>query len=86
MHPLAEQDTTDLEKALRHVRAPAIIGFGFLGKRFDHSLAALNVLARYTRQHRVMLVGSDDVLHVTSHPFRCKWIRGSGFLSGRWGK
>ena len=76
VHPLAEQDTTDLEKALRHVRAPAIIGFGFLGKRFDHSLAALNVLARYTRQHRVMLVGSDDVLHVTSRPFSMQMDKG----------
>ena len=30
VHPINEQDTTDLEKALRHVRAPAILGFGFL--------------------------------------------------------
>ena len=70
VHPLAEQDSTDLEKALRHIRAPAILGFGFLGKRLDHSLAALSVLARYSRQHRVMLVGSDDVLHVTSGHFK----------------
>lgn len=76
VHPLAEQDTTDLEKALHHIRAPAIIGFGFLGKRFDHSLAALSVLAKYTRQHKVMLVGSDDVLHVTSQPFSMQMDRG----------
>ena len=54
VHPISEQDTTDLEKALRHVRAPAILGFGFLGKRFDHSLAALSVLARSTEMHRVI--------------------------------
>ena len=76
VHPLAEQDTTDLEKALRHVRAPAIIGFGFLGKRFDHSLAALSVLAKYTHQHNVMLVGSDDILHVTSQPFSMQMDKG----------
>lgn len=76
VHPLTEQDTTDLEKALRYVRAPAIIGFGFLGKRFDHSLAALSVLAKYTHQHRVMLVGSDDVLHVTSRPFSMQMEKG----------
>lgn len=76
VYPLAEQDTTDLEKALRHVRARAIIGFGFLGKRFDHSLAALSVLAKYTHQHRVMLVGSDDVLHVTSQPFSMQIDKG----------
>ena len=67
---LAEQDSTDLEKALRHIRAPAILGFGFLGKRLDHSLAALSVLARYAHQHRVILVSSDDVLHITSGRFK----------------
>ena len=70
VHPLAEQDSTDLEKALRHIRAPAILGFGFLGKRLDHSLAALSVLARYAHQHRVILVGSEDVLHITSGRFK----------------
>ena len=72
VHPISEQDTTDLEKALRHVRAPAILGFGFLGKRFDHSLAALSVLARFTEMHRVMLVGSEDIVHVTSGPFKMR--------------
>ena len=72
VHPISEQDTTDLEKALRNVRAPAILGFGFLGKRFDHSLAALSVLARFTEMHRVMLVGSEDIVHVTSGPFKMR--------------
>jgi thiamine pyrophosphokinase len=72
VHPISEQDTTDLEKALRHVRAPAILGFGFLGKRFDHSLASLSVLARFTKMQRVMLVGSEDILHVTSGCFRMR--------------
>ena len=29
VHPLAEQDSTDLEKALRYIRAPAILVSGF---------------------------------------------------------
>ena len=76
VHPISEQDTTDLEKALRHVRAPAILGFGFLGKRFDHSLAALSVLARFTEMHRVMLVGSEDIVHVTSGSFTMRMDAG----------
>jgi len=69
VHPISEQDTTDLEKALRHLKAPLVIGFGFLGKRFDHSLAALSVLANYAHQHRVILMGSDDVVFVTARSF-----------------
>ena len=76
VHPISEQDTTDLEKALRHVRAPAILGFGFLGKRFDHSLAALSVLARFTKTHQVMLVGSEDIVHVTSGRFKMRMDAG----------
>jgi len=76
VHPLAEQDSTDLEKALRHIRAPAILGFGFLGKRLDHSLAALSVLARYAHRHRVILVGSDDVLHITAGRFKMAMKKG----------
>ena len=30
VHPLAEQDTTDLEKALRHVRAQLLLALDFL--------------------------------------------------------
>jgi len=64
IHPISEQDTTDLEKALRHLSAPVIIGIGFLGKRFDHSLAALTVLAKYAGQHQVVLIGRDDIIYV----------------------
>ena len=76
VHPISEQDTTDLEKALRHVRAPAILGFGFLGKRFDHSLAALSVLARFTKMHQVVLVGSEDIVYVTSGRFKMRMDAG----------
>jgi len=46
-HPIAEQESTDFDKALRHIRAPLVLGLGFWGARMDHGLAALSVLARY---------------------------------------
>ncbi|WP_281984043.1 thiamine diphosphokinase [Thalassorhabdomicrobium marinisediminis] len=63
LHPVAEQDSTDFDKALRHVTAPLVIGVGFLGRRFDHSLAALHVLLKY-RHRPVILLGEDDVVFV----------------------
>ncbi|MCC1493587.1 thiamine diphosphokinase [Cognatishimia sp. F0-27] len=59
-HQIAEQDSTDFDKALRSIAAPMIRAFGFTGKRLDHQLAVLSVLARYPEQ-RVVLVGAEDV-------------------------
>ncbi|MCC5975048.1 MAG: thiamine diphosphokinase [Rubellimicrobium sp.] len=54
MHPIAEQETTDFDKALRHVLAPLVIAVGFSGGRFDHELAVLHTLVR--RAERPCLV------------------------------
>ena len=59
---LSGQDDTDFEKSLELISAPLIIGIGFLDGRFDHSLAALDALARLAHDRPVLLVGSDDVL------------------------
>lgn len=40
LHRIEEQDSTDFDKALRHLRAPLLLGVGFLGGRLDHQLAA----------------------------------------------
>ena len=56
------QDDTDFEKSLDLISAPLIIGMGFLDGRFDHSLAALDALARLPHDRPVLLVGGDDVL------------------------
>ena len=56
------QDDTDFEKSLDLISAPLIIGMGFLDGRFDHSLAALDALARLPHGRPVLLVGGDDVL------------------------
>ena len=45
VHEIAEQESTDFDKCLRSIRAPLVLGHGFLGARLDHALAALTVLA-----------------------------------------
>lgn len=57
---ILEQDTTDFEKALSRVAAPAILAVGFTGGRIDHALAVLNVMARYAGK-AVVLVDQYDV-------------------------
>lgn len=60
LHHIAEQDTTDFDKALRSVAAPFVLGLGFTGARIDHGLAVLNALGRHAGR-RVLLVGPRDV-------------------------
>jgi len=58
---LAEQDTTDFEKCLYAVEAPAYIGLGFLGRRMDHTLAVLHGLMRM-RDKTVLLIGEREAV------------------------
>ena len=44
LHPVEEQDSTDFDKALTRIDAPAVIAVGFTGGRLDHELAALHSL------------------------------------------
>ena len=60
LHPIAEQDSTDLEKCLYSVEAPLFLGLGFLGGRLDHQLAAMSALARHPAQ-QVVLLGGEDI-------------------------
>lgn len=57
---LAEQETTDLEKCLYSIDAPLFVGAGFMGPRFDHALAALNLLTKRADK-RLLLISEDDV-------------------------
>lgn len=59
IHRVDEQETTDFDKALRHVSAPFVIGLGFWGARMDHGLAAINVLARHPERHCLLLGGRE---------------------------
>ncbi|MDG1182316.1 MAG: thiamine diphosphokinase [Tateyamaria sp.] len=55
-----EQDSTDFDKALRHILAPVVLAVGFTGARFDHQLAALHVLAAYP-ERACVLVGESEL-------------------------
>lgn len=60
LHHIPEQATTDFEKALTRVAAPAILALAFTGGRMDHGLSVLNVMARYPAR-AVILVDDDEV-------------------------
>ncbi|MEL6959929.1 MAG: thiamine diphosphokinase [Pseudomonadota bacterium] len=61
LYPIDEQDSTDFDKVLRSVEAPLYLGAGFLGDRFDHAVAALHVLLKYSDKP-VILISDDDVV------------------------
>jgi thiamine pyrophosphokinase len=61
IHPIAEQDSTDFDKALRHIAAPFVLGVGLLGGRVDHGLSALAVLSRRYLTP-CLLIGREDVI------------------------
>ena len=58
---ISEQETTDFEKVLYSVQAPVTIALGMTGKRFDHTLAALDAVARYATDRIIILVDEADV-------------------------
>lgn len=60
LHPIAEQATTDFDKALRSVSAPLVLALGFAGGRSDHALAALNALVRHSGR-ACLILGPKDV-------------------------
>lgn len=62
-----EQDTTDFDKALRSVSAPVVLGVGFLGARFDHSLAALHVLLQEDRSPCILIGAHEILFHLRGH-------------------
>ena len=60
LHAVTEQETTDFDKCLRLIDAPAILGLGFLEGRLDHALAALAGLMR-ARDRPCLLIGQEDL-------------------------
>jgi thiamine pyrophosphokinase len=59
-HRIAEQETTDFDKALRLIDAPLVLALGFAGARLDHGLAAFNTLV-VRADRRCILIGPKDV-------------------------
>ncbi len=66
---IAEQDSTDFDKALRTTEAPLILGAGFMGGRLDHELACYNALVRRPEK-RCILVGEHDICFQAARPVR----------------
>ena len=66
---IGEQETTDFEKALYSTRAPLTVALGMTGGRFDHTLAALDVVARYAVRRRLMIVDQLDVAVALTEKF-----------------
>jgi thiamine pyrophosphokinase len=58
---IAEQDSTDFDKALRSTECPLSIGVGFLGGRVDHELACFHSLAAHADRRAVLLSQTDAV-------------------------
>jgi thiamine pyrophosphokinase len=59
-HMIAEQDSTDFDKALRSIAAPFVVALGFTGARIDHGLAVFNALVRSDQP--CFVLGSRDVV------------------------
>lgn len=59
-HFVAEQVTTDFDKALRSIDAPLVLALGFAGARLDHGLAAFSTLIARADQ-RCILIGPQDL-------------------------
>jgi len=76
LFPIAEQITTDFDKALRSIRAPFVLGLGFAGARLDHGLAVLNTLARHP-EARCLLLSPQDVIFLAPLELRLDLPPGS---------
>lgn len=59
-HRIPEQESTDFDKALRHISAPVVVALGFSGGRLDHQLAALHTLLSHPHRPCV-LVGETEI-------------------------
>ncbi|MFV1492831.1 thiamine diphosphokinase [Phaeobacter sp. JH18-32] len=64
LHHVAEQTTTDFDKALRAISAPVVLGVGFLGGRIDHQLAGFNTLMQPHPSPCVLLGPQEVVFHL----------------------
>lgn len=64
-----EQDTTDFEKCLYSVAAPATVCLGMSGKRLDHTLAALDIMLAYSDRRELVMVSETDLILVANGSF-----------------
>ena len=64
-----EQETTDFEKVLYSTSAPVTVALGMTGGRFDHTLAALDAVARHAASRSIVLVDEGDIAAGLAGPF-----------------
>jgi thiamine pyrophosphokinase len=64
IHHVAEQTSTDFDKALRHIAAPLTLALGFTGARVDHELAAYHTLFCHPARRCILIGHSDIVAHL----------------------
>ena len=72
---ITEQDSTDFDKALRHIAAPVVVAVGFTGARIDHQLGVLHVLARRADRPCVVL-GDTEIIFVCPPQLRLETAPG----------
>ena len=63
-HRISEQQSTDFDKALRHVQTPVVVGVGFCGGRIDHQLAAFHTLLVHADRPCVLLGQTEAIVLV----------------------
>jgi thiamine pyrophosphokinase len=63
LHRVADQETTDFDKALRLIAAPFVLALGFVGARIDHGLAVFNALVRLADRPCIVIGPRDVVFH-----------------------
>lgn len=73
---IAEQETTDFEKALYSTVAPVTLALGMTGKRLDHTLSALNAMLKFAPDRQLLLVDEVDVALAVTGSFRFDATRG----------
>ncbi len=63
LFPIPEQDSTDFDKALRHLSTPLVLGVGFMGRRVDHQLAVFNAMVRRADRAVVLIAEREVIFH-----------------------
>jgi thiamine pyrophosphokinase len=76
VHEVSEQDSTDFDKALRHLDVPLVLAVGFTGARLDHELAVFHTLVARPG-HRCIVIGERDVVFLAPARLRLELAAGT---------
>ena len=76
IHEVPEQDSTDFDKALRHLAVPLVLAVGFTGARLDHELAVFHSLALHP-EHKCIVIGDRDIVFLAPRRLRIDLAAGT---------